>query len=74
MEEIAKEPTSFFELVNESEVTEAVKKLSINKTPGPDEVNSEDLKNSDPKNGHKNTVDMLRERDGSSLTAAWYRS
>ena len=62
-DEIAKELTSFYRPVNESEVREAVKKLSNNKTPGPDEVTSEDLKKSDPKKVTKTLNDMLRERD-----------
>ena len=56
--------TSFFRLVNESEVREAAKKPSNNKTPGPDEVNSEDLKTSDPKTVTKTLNEMLRERNG----------
>ena len=63
-EELAKGLTSFFGLVNESEVREAAKKPSNSKTPGPDEVTSEDLKTSDQKTVRKTLNEMLRERDG----------
>ena len=61
-EEIAKEPTSCFRLINESEVREAVKKLSNKMNSGPNEVTPEDLKNSDTKTVTKTLNEKLRER------------
>ena len=66
-EGITKEPTNFFRLVIKSEVREAVKKLSNNKTPGQDEVTSEDLKKYDPLTVTKTRNAQRKKREAHEL-------
>ena len=72
-EEIAKEPTSCFRQINESEVREAVKKLSNKMNSGPKELTPEDLKNSDTKTDKNTEWKAQRDEKLTSRTATYLR-